>query len=87
MTSMRLVPSMMPHAMDVSEPATGILGSTLLSASKTNANRVLPYLSSGCTGIDEEALSGGFNYGEITSIAGSNGTGKTTVSFLVPCAT
>ncbi|KAL8996601.1 MAG: hypothetical protein Q9169_003940 [Polycauliona sp. 2 TL-2023] len=37
----------------------------------------MPLLSSGLDTIDTETLDGGFRYGEITAIAGANGTGKT----------
>lgn len=61
------------------QAAPGLLGSTLYAAAKTKATLLRPPASSGCTGIDEVALDGGFRYGEITSIAGARGTGKTTV--------
>ena len=38
--------------------------------------------SSGLAAIDKHALDGGFRYGEITSIAGAPGVGKTLVSTL-----
>jgi len=65
--------------MDAHQAAPGLLGSTLHAAAKAPTKIVPPPTSSGCTGIDEAALGGGFRYGEITSIAGTGGMGKTTV--------
>ena len=65
--------------MDSLQEAPGLLGSTLLSSVKAQAGLVPQPASSGCVGIDETALGGGFRYGEITLIAGLSGTGKTTV--------
>ncbi len=59
--------------------APAILGDKLLAAAIAYEKlRPLP-ASSGCALIDETALSGGFRYGEITSMAGASGTGKTLV--------
>lgn len=59
--------------------APGLLGSTLLSIARSQAIKRPRPASSGCIGIDDVALDGGFRYGEIASIAGESGTGKTTV--------
>ena len=56
-----------------------LLGSTLLSIAKSHAEYCPRPASCGCVGIDELVLGGGFRYGQITSIAGENGTVKTTV--------
>jgi RecA/RadA recombinase len=61
------------------EAAPGLLGSTLYTTAKAQRKNIPPPASSGCPGIDETALGGGFRYGEITSITGTGGTGKTTV--------
>lgn len=65
---------------DLREPAPALLGSTLLAnEEKLDLSRPSP-LSSGLDTLDREALDGGFRYGEITAVAGANGTGKTLVS-------
>ncbi len=56
-----------------------LLGSNLLTAARAHEYRRPAPASSGCAVIDEKALDGGFRYGEITSIAGTSGTGKTLV--------
>ena len=62
------------------EAAPALLGSTLLAnEEKLDSSKPGP-VSSGNDTIDEQALDGGFRYGEITSVAGANGTGKTLVS-------
>ncbi|KAL9117765.1 MAG: hypothetical protein Q9187_005694 [Circinaria calcarea] len=64
----------------MTEPAPPILGSALLSSTIQNQSRAptpAP-LSIGHAQIDI-ALRGGFRYGEITSIAGASGMGKTLV--------
>ena len=58
---------------------TPIPGSLLLKAALSNRNRIPKSASSGSSNVDNLALQGGFRYGEITSIAGAHGTGKTTV--------
>lgn len=67
----------------MSEPAPPILGSTLLAAALSNPKPALVPTSTGCASLDT-ALYGGFRYGEITSIAGASGMGKTLVSQLSP---
>ncbi|KAL9029107.1 MAG: hypothetical protein Q9196_002620 [Gyalolechia fulgens] len=63
------------------EAARALLGSALLVAEE-NHNRITPApASSGNYTIDKEALDEGFRYGEITSIAGPTGTGKTTLAY------
>ena len=62
-----------------SQAAPPLLGSNLLvSAQAHESARPLP-ANSGSSIIDQNALGGGFRYGEITSIAGASGTGKTLV--------
>ena len=61
-------------------PAPPLLGSNLLAAARAHENTRPAPASSGSAALDEGALSGGFRYGEITSIAGASGTGKTLVS-------
>lgn len=58
------------------------LGSQLLKFSEkhAHANTAANYESAA---IDDIALNGGFNYGQLTSIAGSSGTGKSTVAYHV----
>lgn len=61
------------------QAAPPLLGSSLLASAKAHEKaRPLP-ASSGSATIDQNALDGGFRYGEITSIAGASGTGKTLV--------
>ena len=61
------------------QAAPPLLGSNLLvSAQAHEGARPLP-ANSGSATIDQNALEGGFRYGEITSIAGASGTGKTLV--------
>ena len=71
--------------MDGAQPAPGLLASTLLSAARLQRRRVPSPASSGCAGLDEQVLGGGFRYGEISSIAGASGTGKTTVGASEAC--
>ena len=61
-------------------PAPPLLGSNILAAARAHENTRPTPASSGSVALDEGALSGGFRYGEITSIAGASGTGKTLVS-------
>lgn len=61
-------------------PAPPLLGSNLLAAARAHEDTRPTPASSGSAALDEGALSGGFRYGEITSIAGASGTGKTLVS-------
>ncbi|KAL6713272.1 hypothetical protein ACLMJK_008737 [Lecanora helva] len=57
------------------------LGSNLLAAARTHEKRRPLPAGSGSALIDENALDGGFRYGEITSIAGKTGTGKTLMTY------
>lgn len=61
------------------DAASGLLGSTLLSKIESQSDTTPKSVSSGCPEIDDQALAGGFRYGEIASIAGASGTGKTAV--------
>ncbi|MCJ1398170.1 hypothetical protein MMC11_001367 [Xylographa trunciseda] len=63
----------------MAEPAQPILGSTLLAAALSKTKPELAPASTGCPTLDA-ALHGGFRYGEITSLAGVSGTGKTLIS-------
>ena len=68
----------------MSEPdqaAPGVLGSDLLVAAIAHEKLKPRPVSSGCPWVDEAVLAGGFRYGDITSIAGASGTGKTLVGF------
>ena len=58
------------------QSAPPLLGSNLLAAARAHENIRPTPASSGSAALDEGALSGGFRYGEITSIAGASGTGK-----------
>lgn len=70
---------------DINRPAPGFDASTLLAAAEAHEKtRPLP-VGTGISSIDNQALGGGFRYGEITSIAGASGSGKTLVCF-VPIA-
>ena len=62
------------------ESAPAMLGSNLLSAAITRLKEKPLPASSGCSGLDASVLDKGFRYGEITSIAGASGTGKSLVS-------
>ena len=61
------------------QAAPPLLGSTLLKLAENEDGRRPSPASCGCAAIDQMALEGGFRYGEITSIAGAAGTGKTLV--------
>lgn len=63
--------------------ATGFLGSSLLTLARAHESLKPAPASSGSTILDEAALEGGIRYGEITSIAGASGTGKTLVGYLL----
>lgn len=65
------------------EAAPVLLGSNLLTAARVHEHRRPEPASSGSVVIDENALDGGFRYGEITSIAGTNGMGKTLVGLMI----
>ncbi|KAL8787902.1 MAG: hypothetical protein Q9213_001929 [Squamulea squamosa] len=63
------------------DAAPPLLGSTLLANEvKLDISRPRP-VSSGNNTIDKAVLDGGIRYGEITSVAGANGTGKTLLAF------
>ncbi|KAL8825762.1 MAG: hypothetical protein Q9170_007669 [Blastenia crenularia] len=66
---------------NLDEVAPALLGSTLLINEETYEASALALASSGNLSIDREALDGGFRYGEITTIAGGTGTGKTTLAY------
>ncbi|KAL8933153.1 MAG: hypothetical protein Q9216_006500 [Gyalolechia sp. 2 TL-2023] len=63
------------------EAAPPLLGSTLLAVEENHSRATPAPVSSGNHMIDKEALDQGFRYGEITSIAGPTGTGKTTLAY------
>ncbi|CAF9938367.1 MAG: hypothetical protein ALECFALPRED_007621 [Alectoria fallacina] len=66
---------------DFSQAAPPLLGSSLLASAKAHEKaRPLP-ASLGSATIDQNALDGGFRYGEITSIAGASGMGKTLLAY------
>lgn len=65
-----------------SQATSALLGSHLLGAAKAHGILRPAPASSGSAVIDENALAGGFRYGEITSIAGISGTGKTLVGLV-----
>lgn len=68
---------------DSDGPAPGLVASTLLTTAEAH-DRTLPMpVETGVASIDHQALGGGFRHGEITSIAGANGTGKTLVCFIL----
>lgn len=64
------------------QAAPGILASTLLAAAEGTVKSRPSSASSGLDNIDDLALHGGFRYGEVTSIAGASGSGKTLVGDL-----
>lgn len=63
--------------------APGQLASVLLEAALAKKRSTPAPASSGLDDIDSAVLQGGFRYGEITSIAGVSGVGKTLVGSLV----
>ncbi|KAI4122773.1 MAG: hypothetical protein LQ338_005613 [Usnochroma carphineum] len=63
------------------EDTPAFLGSTLLANEERLESLTPPPVSCGHRDIDIETLDGGFRYGEVTSIAGVSGTGKTTLAF------
>ncbi|KAL8719957.1 MAG: hypothetical protein Q9225_003105 [Loekoesia sp. 1 TL-2023] len=65
----------------LAEAAPALLGSTLLANEEKHESTKPASASAGNRLIDEEVLDGGFRYGEITSIAGAIGTGKTTLAY------
>lgn len=66
------------------QPALPLLASTVLALEETRERLRLPPASTGLASLDELALDGGFRYGEITSIAGASGMGKTLVWYWIP---
>jgi len=62
----------------MAEAAQPVLGSTLLATALAKTEPELAPASTSCHTLDT-ALHGGFRYGEITSLAGASGTGKTLV--------
>ena len=72
----------MRHMADEDPAAPGLLASTLLAAAEAQARTRPSSASSGLNVIDDLALYGGFRYGEVTSIAGASGSGKTLVGCL-----
>ena len=65
------------------QPAPPLLASTLLALEETRHRSQIPPASTGLASLDELALDGGFRYGEITSIAGASGMGKTLVCYCI----
>lgn len=65
------------------EAAPGQLASVLLEAALLKKRSTPAPASSGLDKIDSAVLHGGFRYGEITSIAGVSGIGKTLVGPLL----
>ena len=66
--------------MTEASPARPQLGHNVLAAAESLFKSHPPrYASTGCARIDEQVLKGGFRYGEITSVAGGAGSGKTLV--------
>ncbi|MCJ1468400.1 hypothetical protein MMC07_007028 [Pseudocyphellaria aurata] len=63
------------------QAAPGVLASTLLAAAEGIVKTWPSSASSGIKTIDDLALHGGFRYGEVTSIAGASGSGKTLFAF------
>ncbi|KAL2055919.1 hypothetical protein ABVK25_003561 [Lepraria finkii] len=66
---------------EAAQAAAPLLASNLLTSAKAHENSRPAPASSGSAVIDEEALSGGFRYGEITSIAGASATGKSLLAY------
>ena len=64
------------------DAAPPLLGSNLLASAQAHEKTRPQPASSGSATIDQDALEGGFRYGEISSIAGASGTGKTLVGAL-----
>ena len=70
---------------DDHEVASGVLASKLLSLAQAHEKRKPAPASCGSAALDQAALDGGFRYGEITSITGATGMGKTLVGvYLLP---
>ena len=68
---------------DAVEAAPAQLASVLLAAALSKDKSRPTPASSGLDGIDSLVLDGGFRYGEITSIAGASGMGKSLVGLCV----
>lgn len=67
---------------DEDQAAPGLMASTLLTAAEAHEKTRPSSASSGLNIIDDLVLHGGFRYGEVTSIAGASGSGKTLVGCL-----
>ncbi|MCJ1284195.1 hypothetical protein MMC26_003526 [Xylographa opegraphella] len=63
----------------MAESAQPILGSTLLATALAKTKLRVSPASTGCATIDA-AIHGGFRYGELISLAGASGMGKTLIS-------
>ena len=66
--------------MNASSPASSHLGTNLLRATEHRTWHATA-ASCGSVLLDEVVLGGGFRYGELTSIAGASGTGKSTLAY------
>ena len=71
---------------DKDVPATpGTIAINLLALAEAHEQLQPAPASSGSSILDEAALEGGLRYGEITSIAGASGMGKSLVGFSIAC--
>lgn len=68
---------------DIDQAALGTVASTLLKAAEAHEKTRSVPVGTGLASVDHRALNGGFRHGEITSIAGASGTGKTLVRFIL----
>ena len=66
--------------MSIEQAAAPYLGSHLLSLTEKHKPSQTG-VSCGSTLVDDAALTGGLRYGEVTSIAGSSSTGKTSIAY------
>ncbi len=66
------------------EAAPGFPASSVIALAQAHEYLKPAPASSGSTILDQAALEGGFRYGEITSIAGASGMGKTLVGSRLP---
>ena len=57
------------------------LASVCLKTAEVQEKQLPSPVSSGSSALDNEVLDGGFHYGEITSVAGAKGSGKSFVGF------
>ena len=60
-------------------PAYATLGSILHARATHSPRTIRRYATTGCSNIDAGPLDGGLRYGEITTVAGASGAGKTLV--------